>query len=144
MARPLTRDAAGLAPLARTRVAVVDGDLASTRVATSGVATAGGGEVVAALAHADAASPGALRGAALAVVDLPERGSLETIDHLRPLLCALVLARNHRPSRRLGRARRRGDAARRGRLCPEALYARRPRPAARAAFRGDRRARGRR
>ncbi|MFC3694819.1 sigma 54-interacting transcriptional regulator [Chenggangzhangella methanolivorans] len=81
MARPLTRDAAGLAPLARTRVAVVDGDLASTRVATSGVATAGG-EVVAALAHADAASPGALRGAALAVVDLPERGSLETIDHL--------------------------------------------------------------
>ena len=79
MARPLTRDAAGLAPLARTRVAVVDGDLASTRVATSGVATAGG-EVVAALTHAQALSPEAARDAALAVVDLPDRVSLDLID----------------------------------------------------------------
>lgn len=79
MPQPLTRDAAGLAPLARTRVAVVDGDLASTRVATSGVATAGG-EVVASLSHGQALSAAAARDAALVVVDLPDRGSLDLID----------------------------------------------------------------
>ena len=79
MARPLTRDAASLAPLPRTGVVVVDGDLASTRVATSGVAPAGG-EVVAARSHGEAELPGAARGAALAIVDLPDRMGLDAIE----------------------------------------------------------------
>ena len=78
MPQPLTTDAAGLSPRARTRVLLVEADAASARVATCAVATAGG-EVVAALGP-DAAAQ--FPDADLVIVDLPGKAELDLVDRL--------------------------------------------------------------
>ncbi len=79
MPQPLTTDAHGLSPRARTRVLLVETDAASARVATCAIATAGG-EVVATLA------PGAVDAAphdvAVAIVDLPGKDALSVVERL--------------------------------------------------------------
>ena len=79
MPQPLTTDAAGLAPRARTRVLVVEDDAASARVATSGVATAGG-EVVRALAANAEALGRSLGEAEIAVIDIPGKDRLDLVE----------------------------------------------------------------
>ncbi len=81
MAQPLTSDALRRPSPARSPVLLVDADAASLRVAASAVATAGG-EIVASLAPEAALAPGAARGAAVAIVDVPGRDQLEIVESL--------------------------------------------------------------
>ena len=76
----LTTDAAaGRASSARPCVVLVEADPASSRVATSAVATAGG-EVAAAFSSQKAAA--SVPGTVLAIVDVPDRGALDAVDRL--------------------------------------------------------------
>ena len=79
MPQPLTTDAAGLSPRARTRVLIVEDDAASARVATSGVATAGG-EVVRTLVADAAALSRVVADAEIAVIDIPGKDRLELVE----------------------------------------------------------------